>query len=143
MAILLAFAASNLLPVNAAPESPAQGLPPRPTLTPTATPPTPTPQPTTRRQKARIQLVAPAYTGAWSVVQWQGADGTWHDVEGWQGTIDEGRKRWVVLPKDYGPGSPYRWVILAEKSGPVLAVSEEFDLPGADGELIEVPVGPQ
>ncbi|MEZ4637109.1 MAG: hypothetical protein R2856_19515 [Caldilineaceae bacterium] len=47
----------------------------------------------------RIRLSAGTlHNGAWSVVQWQGTDGLWHDVQGWQGTIEGGFKQWRVAP---------------------------------------------
>jgi hypothetical protein len=61
----------------------------------------------------------------------------WHDVEGWQGTLDEivdgaGRKTWWVASADLATG-PFRWVVLQHYGGPTLLSSEPFDLPAASG----------
>ncbi len=89
-------------------------LPPR--FTPTPTPPAqPAPQPAPAG--AQIQLRAqfsqdwPAtgipWQELWTVVQWQDEWGYWHDVAGWQGTLDEvqdceGKKTWWVVEDDLG-----------------------------------------
>jgi hypothetical protein len=65
----------------------------------------------------------------WSVVQWQDENGDWHNVDGWQGNIDnDGTKRWWVAQKDFGSG-PFRWVVLAAPNGQMLANSASFRLP--------------
>lgn len=111
--------------VQAAPD-----LPPRPTLTPTATA-TATPIPASL---ARILLVAgSAYEGAWTVVQWQDELGMWHDVEGWQGQVNNGWIRWRVAQKDWGTG-PFRWQVYDKAGGTLLASTASFALPtGAYG----------
>ncbi len=123
-------------------------LPPRPTLTPTPTTassasplPSVTPRPTTAAlpRLARIELQAPNFDGAWSVVQWQGEDGLWHDVAGWRGTINEGLRGWKVLPKDFGTG-PFRWLVMDAPDGNVLATSAPFTLPTENGEQVNVPL---
>ena len=64
-------------------------LPPRPTVVPTPVP-TATAAPSGPRG-ARIRLTANPHLGTiWSVVQWQGGDGVWHDVEGWRGEVNRG-----------------------------------------------------
>ncbi len=69
-------------------------LPPRPTLTPPSAPtvePTPAPTTTPVAQPAQTPLpvqatllfyAGPGYDDVWTVVQWQGTDGVWHDVTG-------------------------------------------------------------
>lgn len=119
-----------------------QALPPRPTVAPS---PTPTVHATdddddSPRAGATIELqasTAPAPT--WTVVQWQDAQGDWHDVEGWQGTLDDGVKRWWVAPADFRTG-PFRWRIYAEKGGDVWGTSDWFDLPASSYEVVTVTV---
>ena len=65
----------------------------------------------------------------WTVVQWQDSAGQWHDVDGWRGTTDQpSYRRWWVAQKDFGSG-PFRWVIIADFNGPIIASSESFNLP--------------
>jgi hypothetical protein len=74
----------------------------------------------------------------WTVVQWQDEKGTWRDVEGWQGSLDEivtradgtivGHKTWWVARGDLGKG-PFRWRIYRYRGGWLLATSSTFDLP--------------
>jgi hypothetical protein len=72
------------------------------------------------------------------VVQWQDGRGGWHDVEGWQGELDEGQQKvWWVLEKDFGTG-PFRWVVLARKAGPVWKTSAAFTLPVGGGKWVGV-----
>ena len=127
--------------------SASTALPPRPTLTPTripTTPPTSTPTSPSMTVPARprlafIQLDAPDFPSAWSTVEWQGGDGVWHVVEGWQSRIENGQTRWVVESKDYGPHAGlFRWIISTEQDGPTLAISQPFDLPSSDGETVIV-----
>ena len=80
----------------------------------------------------------------WTIVQWQDRAGGWHDVTGWQGTLDEavsteGQKVWWVADEDLGTG-PFRWVVYQGRAGRELACSEPFDLPGAVGETVRVEV---
>jgi hypothetical protein len=82
--------------------------------------------------------------GVWTVVQWQDAFGGWHDVEGWQGTLDAGdQKVWWVADKDFSTG-PFRWVVYQGQGGPSLVASESFYLPAVSGERVrvEVSLGP-
>ena len=74
----------------------------------------------------------------WTVVQWQDDRGVWHDVEGWQGSLDEavtgedgtvvGHKTWWVAHDDLGKG-PFRWQVRRDKQGAPIGTSETFDLP--------------
>lgn len=120
-------------------------LPPRPTpaVTPTHTP-TLTPSPRMPRSTpaplrlSHIRLVVtPVQEGLWSVVEWQGGDGTWHVVDGWQGAIEAGGKRWAVYEKNFGEG-PYRWVIYESAAGEPVGRSQSFTLPVAAGEELTV-----
>lgn len=132
--------------------SPTAALPPRPTFTPTPIPtstPTPVPSPTPTAIPtatntpippyfARIQLlVGPEWEGAWTVVQWPGADGIWHDIDGWSGEVSNGSVRWWVAPRHLG-SSPFRWQIYAMKDGEALFTSEEFGLPKSGTEIVKV-----
>ncbi len=115
----------------AAPSITHAQLPPRPTLTPTPSPtPLSTPLATARPvdNPVRIRLAVPAYEGAWSLVQWQDSAGGWHDVDGWQGEIEAGQKQWRVSPKDFDTG-PFRWLVMDQPNGEILAISDPFLLP--------------
>jgi len=108
-------------------------LPPRPVLMPT---------PETRTSKSenwsRIVLEAGiAHEDAWTVVQWQGGDGVWHDVEGWRGQLVNGQVRWRVAEKDFGTG-PFRWVIYDESGGEAQSVGGSFSLPTSEGRTMTV-----
>jgi hypothetical protein len=75
-------------------------------------------------------------------VQWQDTGGRWHDVEGWQGTLDDvalgvGNKLWWVAQSDLGTG-PFRWIVRRGFGGDLLAESEPFYLPGTAGETLQV-----
>ena len=114
-------------------------------LAPPVLPPRPTPRATPTAQAslpgASIALrVLSAPTGLWTKVQWQDGWGDWHDVEGWQGTLDTAdEKVWWVAPKDFG-GGPYRWAIYASRDGPSLGASDPFYLPEADGLSVRVSI---
>jgi len=82
----------------------------------------------------------------WTVVQWQDGSGDWHDVEGWQGTLDDiqneiGYKVWWVAKSGLGTG-PFRWLVYQSKGGRLLATSEPFYLPGFKGGTVMVEVSP-
>ena len=124
------------------------GLPALTLAAPLATPvlpprPTPRSTPTTQASPpgAYIALqVLSAPTGLWTRVQWQDGWGDWHDVEGWQGTLDTAdEKVWWVAPKDFG-GGPYRWAIYASRDGPSLGASDPFYLPEAAGLRVRVSI---
>lgn len=120
--VLAGFAPSR--PVNALPPRPTPAVTPTPTPTPHPRPPRPEPEPL-----SHIRLtVTPARPGLWTVVEWQGGDGVWHQVAGWQGTAAAGRQRWAVAPRHFGQG-PFRWVVYAAPGGAPLAVSAPFTLP--------------
>ena len=78
----------------------------------------------------------------WTVVQWQDRAGEWHDVVGWQGSLDEAnsaecKKVWWVAREDLDQG-PFRWVVYRRRGGESLAQSESFDLPHKVGETVSV-----
>lgn len=146
---VLTFVASLVVLMLAALTSPTQiaqaGLPPRPT-------PQPASSEAALAGMASIELrvhlgqmgQAVRWQELWTVVQWQDASGKWHDVEGWRGALDEmvngeGRKVWWVYRRDLGTG-PFRWVIYQSPSGGLLASSNVFHLPGAEGQAVDVAV---
>ena len=108
----------------------AGDLPPRPE-------PTDTPQPQESPDGALIELnydgVYVGPQGVWTIVEWQDTNTKkWHDVEGWQGTVElDGTQKWWVSPADLGKG-PFRWVIYDEKGGEALQISDEFNLPASE-----------
>jgi len=71
-------------------------------------------------------------------VQWQDGFGVWHDVRGWQGSLDpsaDGQtllKQWTISPEIYGRG-PFRWVLYNPLGDTLLGVSPNFMLPEDDG----------
>lgn len=78
---------------------------------------------------ATIELRASTAPAAgWSVVQWQDAQGEWHDVE-----------RWWVAPADFRKG-PFRWVLYETRDGEQVAISHSFDLPRSPYEIVVVAV---
>jgi hypothetical protein len=88
---------------------------------------------------ASIELYAPGVAaGVWTVVQWQGSDGNWHDIDGWRGQTDAaGRVKWSVALKDFGAGA-FRWQVLAGGEGQPPSISEPFTLPGKADETLLV-----
>ncbi|MEM7130393.1 MAG: hypothetical protein AAF702_28975 [Chloroflexota bacterium] len=128
------------------PVSGQEGPPPRPTVTPrpTATPiPTPTDVPTPaatsepKKPKPPVAIllleVQPVQSGLSSIVQWQDFQDDWHDVDGWRGTVVNGKTIWWVEEKDWGTG-PFRWVVYEVESESVVAESTPFDLPANNSE---------
>jgi hypothetical protein len=83
------------------------------------------------------------------MVQWQDPQGKWHDVEGWQGTLDEvqvgqdgtvtGYKTWWLGEENMGKG-PFRWQVYRGKGSKLLATSEPFDLPNINKATLEIKV---
>ena len=102
-------------------------LPPRPTrpITPNAQQPTPE-----LPSGTLILNTQPSVSGAWSVVQWQDATGTWQDVEGWRGEVSAGKTIWWVEQAQWHSG-PFRWAIFEAPDGKLLATSTLFALPGS------------
>jgi hypothetical protein len=116
-------------------------LPPRPTPQPTPIPPGPSVPHQPPPEGAYIDLrVAPYRTGHWTLIQWQDAWGDWHDVEGWQGTLNEGsHKFWWVARGNFGEG-PFRWLIFDALDGELLSTSRPFHLPDTPDETVTVDV---
>jgi hypothetical protein len=88
----------------------------------------------------------------WTVVQWQDQWGYWHDVDGWQGTLDRvyledgqvmGAKMWWAYDSLWGAG-PFRWAVLAGRAGQVMAKTDLFYLPtrGGQGVTVELVLSP-
>ena len=108
---------------------------------------TPTPQPPDNDDDdkpagAHIVLQVPsAPAGVWTIVQWQDSAGGWHDIEGWQGTLDEGdQKMWWLAPNLFGKG-PFRWLVYqSTERDELLATSDLFYLPDAAGKKVWVEV---
>lgn len=158
---------ATLLPAQA--KTAVGDLPPRftDTPTPTATPqPTSTPYPTPRPRLSGGQIdlhvqFPPTWPwdsvhwqDVWTVVQWQDTWGNWHDVEGWQGTLDKvvstesgndgdvvGQKTWWVAESDLGKG-PFRWTVYQSEGGQLIGASEPFQLPDFNGGVTAVTVSP-
>ncbi|HRJ41491.1 MAG: hypothetical protein KJZ86_19710 [Caldilineaceae bacterium] len=92
--------------------------------------------------RARILLQAGyAYEGKWSVVQWQGGDGIWHDVEGWRGQIVGGQVHWGVVEKDFAT-DPFRWLVYDRAGGQLITTSASFALPDSITHVVTVSVLP-
>ena len=84
---------------------------------------------------AYITLSASA--GTWTVVQWQGNDGRWHDVEGWRGTLEGHSKTWWVAHKDFSTG-PFRWIVYQSQNAPIVAISPPFTLPSEPNQTTQI-----
>ena len=113
----------------------AQGNP-LPTATPYGTPPPPTASPYPPGGTLILQMENPPVEG-WTIVQWQDANGGWHDVEGWRSHFTNDYVGWWVAPADFSDG-PFRWLLLASENGPELASSAPFSLPGYLGHVLLV-----
>ena len=90
---------------------------------------------------AFIELQAePLRPGLWTRMQWQDAEGGWHNIEGWQGSFnEEQRVSWWVGEEHLGEG-PFRWLVYESQEGDLLVVSESFSLPSRGGEVLQVAV---
>ncbi|MCP4423987.1 MAG: hypothetical protein GY803_05815 [Chloroflexi bacterium] len=105
-----------------------------------ALPPRPTPESEKSGEKgAYIKLtIEAAPAGLWTIVQWKDGLGDWHNVDGWQGTLDDGvTKQWWVAPDNFDTG-PFRWTAYDGVEGEFLAASEEFDLPARAKQFVLV-----
>ena len=94
--------------------------------------------------RLRVQCESGACDGQaldwWTGVQWQDAAGGWHDVDGWQGGLDDNStKTWWVAPRDFGTG-PFRWVVYRGRCGAIAGASSSFKLPGAADQVVEAHV---
>ena len=125
-------------------------LPPRAPIVATATPPDQA-APTGGRIQLQAQF-SPAWPwddvhwqSLWTVVQWYDAAGNWHNVDGWQGSLDTieqkevgwvGQKEWWAGQEILGAG-PFRWLVYGQ-DGQLLATSDVFALPELPGGTITV-----
>jgi hypothetical protein len=84
----------------------------------------------------------------WSWIQWQDSLGQWHNVDGWQGTLEDIQsyngiymafKTWRLFDGLYGQG-PFRWVVSDSYMGTTVAISEPFYLPAQSGQVLCVDV---
>lgn len=128
--------AGAVIPVEtAAGRSPAAYPSARPTMQPlpTSAPRTPVDAP-----GGRIHLLPDAKAdGLRAVVQWQGGDGRWYDVDGWRSVLTDAATEWWVAPSDFGKG-PFRWAAhRAGETQPALT-SASFILPGSIGQRVSV-----
>jgi hypothetical protein len=146
-ASLLAIGLTSL--VQAAPVD----IPPRP--------PKPTPQPTSQPAPQTIPVGALIelhvqfpeeglefhWQELWTIVQWQDEFGHWHNVEGWQGTLDEvvgdesrqkeGQKVWWLASDLFGKGL-FRWMVYRTRGSELVAESDSFFLPSSANEVVKV-----
>jgi hypothetical protein len=131
-------------------------LPDRP-FTPTPEPlqptsvPTPMPTPTLQAPtteaapvvnggfiKLNLEEIRP---GLWTQVQWLAGDGNWYDVNGWGGHLNEGSSvLWFVGSNHLGAQPAFRWRVFDAEGGTLLATSEQFYLPKAVRETVQVTV---
>lgn len=139
LVLAFAFSALALLTPLTPPTLAGSGLPPRDTPSPAQPDNDRTDHDRPLGTYLELLLHQPP-AGTWTVVQWQDSAGNWHDVEGWQGTLDAaGGKRWWVAAKDFGTG-PFRWVVQYGPGGSVLGMSAPFHLPGGAAEIMQVTV---
>ncbi len=136
--IFLILAGALWLVGMLAPARAGQGLPPRETPIPTRSHEGDRHDGPSGAHIVLHALSAPAEV--WTVVQWQDNAGGWHDVEGWQGTLDAGdRKVWWLASNLFGKG-PFRWSVYQGDRARLLATSESFYLPDSVGEERQVEV---
>jgi hypothetical protein len=160
LVLLILGAATVLLVIAALPvwvHAAPSALPPRPTSEPT---PTPQPMPAVKPRpgggviELRVQFAqgwswtSIPWQELWTVIQWQDWLGNWHNVQGWQGGLDNvlsqdgqivGTQSWWVDQADLAKG-PFRWVIYHDPAGQPLATSDPFYLPRVGGQTVQVPV---
>jgi hypothetical protein len=151
LVVLMLTQVALALPPRPEPEPPPQPEPPQPE------PPKPAAKPAPIEGYIELCVHFPKtwpwdevhWQELWTIVQWQGEWGIWHQVEGWQGTLDYvevgedgnvvGKKVWWVKKADFGSG-PFRWAIYQGEDGDLLAASDAFDLPDFDGETVVVEI---
>jgi len=151
--VAIAYAVLAMLPSSSDQFAVAQ-LPPRPdTPAPVAKPAPSAARGAFIELRAEFPAAWPWETSHWrdlqTVVQWQDPWGMWHDVEGWQGTLDGvevgedgavvGLKLWWVGGADLGTG-PFRWRVTHGQGGRLLGTSEPFGLPSAANTTLTVEV---
>jgi hypothetical protein len=150
--LTLLIVMSSLAVAHAAPPPPPPPLPPEE--------PSSVPEPPPEGGRINLQIQFPEtlsyqWQDLWTVVQWHdhgdcsNPKGTWRDVEGWPGSLDEivtradgtvvGRKTWWVAEDDLGKG-PFRWRVYRRAEGWLLVQSEAFDLPARKGQMVTVEV---
>ena len=89
---------------------------------------------------ARIVLQATdAEADDWTVVQWEGVNGQWHDVTGWQGNfLQDNSVVWWVASGQLGQEN-FRWLVYDDETRTrLLITSETFDLPSQSNETVTV-----
>lgn len=116
----------------AVPADVSADLPPRPDETGT-----PSPSSDDEDEFVGAYITLRTNGGTWGMVQWQDANGDWHDVEGWGGQLENSQAVWWVSPQHYKTG-PYRWVVYDVAGGTQVAVSDMFYLPGEHQAVISV-----
>ncbi len=140
-------------PVALPPRPPTHTPPPRPTSLPVLST-----VPDGAMIELRVQFPQDGleyhWQELWTVVQWQDEFDNWHEVEGWQGTLDEvvngesgrveGRKAWWLSSDLLGKG-PFRWMVYRPQGHELIAESELFYLPDRDGAMliVETSLAPQ
>lgn len=111
--------------------APVTALPPRPTAT--AVPASAAPG-----AKITLHTTGTISPDNWTVVQWQDAQGEWHDVTGWQGELEaDHTKTWWVGEENLGRG-PFRWLVMNEAA--LAGSSEAFYLPTGNWQELVVVV---
>lgn len=146
--VLLICAAALVLAAIACATRPgavrAQSLPPRPTVVPIDNNARPTIVPVAAvpqsPQGARITLstaAAASARGLRAVVQWQGGDGRWYDVEGWRSTLNDSGVEWWVAPREFGKG-PFRWAAYRSENTQPAFASAAFMMPKVHGQSLLV-----
>ena len=107
-------------------------LPPRPTTVPTPA----------STSGTYIQLiVGDAIGNEWTTVQWQHPNtGIWHEVDGWQGTLDENMSQtWWLGSEHFGSGL-FRWRVYDEEQGNLLITSDSFSMPKSSTQRLQMTV---
>lgn len=117
--LIVLFCLLLLAEISPAFASDLADLPPRP-VPPTPPKSTPNDDP---EAGAKIRLNIPLDSNlahvdseTWTQVQWRDADGHWHDVTGWRGTLyfnpqlNQWETEWWVDQEHFGTG-PYKWVV--------------------------------
>lgn len=105
-------------------------LPPRPTATAV-----PAQNPKIKGAQIILQIEGELSSEIWTIVQWQDAQNAWHDVSGWQGTLDaDNQKTWWVGEEHLGAG-PFRWMVHGDN---FTELSDDFFLPDHASEKLVV-----